>query len=132
MNPRDICLQARHLGLQLRTDGDRLAISPKGACPPDFLEVLKAHKPALLAWLRGGDDYWRDKPLPQFDLPQDYFTTFPKVTGPRPESRPTTKPKGGTETAWLVVAEQILAGEFDDADSSVREALIIGLRSNPH
>src|SRR5437879_2109636 len=30
---------------------------------------------------------------------------------------------------WLYIARQILAGEFDGADGSTRESLIIGLRS---
>lgn len=33
---------------------------------------------------------------------------------------------------WLHVARQILAGEFDGADRSTVESLIIGLRSIPH
>lgn len=33
--------------------------------------------------------------------------------------------------AWLPVARQILAGEFDGADRSTRESLIIGLRGIP-
>ena len=31
--------------------------------------------------------------------------------------------------AWLHVAKQVLAGEFDGCDGSTRESLIIGLRS---
>jgi hypothetical protein len=34
--------------------------------------------------------------------------------------------------AWLHVARQILAGEFEGADSSTVESLIIGLRSIQH
>ena len=34
--------------------------------------------------------------------------------------------------AWLHVARQILAGEFDGADRSTSESLRIGLRSIPH
>jgi hypothetical protein len=33
---------------------------------------------------------------------------------------------------WLHVARQVLAGEFDGADRSFVESLIIGLRSIPH
>jgi hypothetical protein len=33
---------------------------------------------------------------------------------------------------WLHVAKQILAGEFDDADSSTTQSLTIGLRSIRH
>jgi hypothetical protein len=27
---------------------------PKGACPPEFANVLRQHKPELLAWLEAG------------------------------------------------------------------------------
>jgi hypothetical protein len=33
---------------------------------------------------------------------------------------------------WLHVARQVLAGEFAGADRSLRESLVIGLRSIPH
>lgn len=36
------------------------------------------------------------------------------------------------QARWLPVARQILTGEFDGADRSTRESLIIGLRSIPH
>ena len=36
------------------------------------------------------------------------------------------------QAAWLPVARQILAGEFDGADGSTQESLTIGLRSIPH
>jgi hypothetical protein len=34
--------------------------------------------------------------------------------------------------AWLHIARQILAGEFDGCDNSTRESLTIGLRSISH
>ena len=51
MNPHAVFLEARKRGLQIVAAGDKLAIMPKGACPPDFAAVLLAHKPELLAWL---------------------------------------------------------------------------------
>jgi hypothetical protein len=36
------------------------------------------------------------------------------------------------QAAWLPVAKQILAGEFEDADRPTRESLRIGLRSINH
>lgn len=33
---------------------------------------------------------------------------------------------------WLHVARQVLAGEFDGCDRSMRESVVIGLRSIPH
>jgi hypothetical protein len=39
---------------------------------------------------------------------------------------------GGSIAAWLHVAQQILAGEFQGADASTCESLWIGLRSIGH
>jgi hypothetical protein len=36
------------------------------------------------------------------------------------------------QAAWLPVARQVLAGEFDGCDRSTRESLTIGLRSIQH
>ena len=36
------------------------------------------------------------------------------------------------ERPWLHVAKQVLAGEFDTADDSLRQSILIGLRSIPH
>jgi hypothetical protein len=33
---------------------------------------------------------------------------------------------------WLHIARQVLAGEFEGADASTREAVFIGLRGVPH
>ncbi len=51
MKPHDVFLEARKRGLQIAVAGDKLAITPKGACPPDFLNVLREHKADLLDWL---------------------------------------------------------------------------------
>ena len=51
MTPRDVILEARKRGLQIAAAGDKLAVSPKGACPADFAATLRAHKVELLNWL---------------------------------------------------------------------------------
>src|SRR5262245_17593732 len=51
MTPNDLYLEARKRGLQIEAAGDKLAVFPKGKCPPDFANVLREHKEALLNWL---------------------------------------------------------------------------------
>ena len=97
MNLLELCRQAHSLGLRLEPRGDKLAVIPKGKCPPDFADVLRAHKPALLSWLEGQ----------AAGLPMD-------------------------QAAWLPVARQIMAGEFEGADRSTVQSLVIGLRSIQH
>ena len=97
MNPLELCRQAKSLGLWLEPAGDKLAVFPKGKCPPEFACVLRQHKAELLHWLGGRAARLREDEIP-----------------------------------WLHVARQILAGEFDGADRSTRESLMIGLRSIQH
>src|SRR5262245_20000331 len=53
MNPSEVHRHAVALGLSLERDGDRLLVfgSDHDVLPPDFAEILKAHKPQLLDWL---------------------------------------------------------------------------------
>lgn len=51
MTAHDVYLQARELGLNFAVVGDKLAVIPKGACPPDFAIVLREHKGQLIDWL---------------------------------------------------------------------------------
>jgi hypothetical protein len=44
----DIYLEATRRGLRLEPAGDKLAVIPKGKCPPDFINVLRHHKRELL------------------------------------------------------------------------------------
>ena len=53
MTPKEITLEARKLGLRLKPAGDKLAVMPKGKCPPSFGHVLRENKPALLSYLEG-------------------------------------------------------------------------------
>ncbi len=97
MSPLELCRQAQSLGLRLEPAGDKLAVFPKGKCPPGFADVLRAHKPQLLSWLEG------------------------RTAGLPPDQAP-----------WLHVARQVLAGEFEGADRSTVQSLVIGLRSIRH
>ncbi len=63
MNAHDVFLEARKRGLRIAAAGDKLAIMPKGACPPDFADVLRQHKGELLDWLsRPPCPGWRSVP----------------------------------------------------------------------
>jgi hypothetical protein len=46
------------------------------------------------------------------------------------EARAANLPEGCAP--WLYVAEQVIAGEFDGADSSMRASVTIGLRATDH
>jgi hypothetical protein len=49
--PRDIYIEATRRGLRLEPAGDKLAVIPKGKCPPGFADILREHKRELLDWL---------------------------------------------------------------------------------
>jgi hypothetical protein len=97
MTPRELYKEAGKRGLRLEPAGDKLAVTPKGQCPPDFAAVLREHKPELLSWLEAR----------RRNLPPDCFP-------------------------WLHIAKQVLAGEFDGADGSTYESIVIGLHSISH
>lgn len=97
MTPREITLEAQKRGLWLKPAGEKLAVFPKGKCPPDFVEVLRQHKPELLTYLEA------------------------KAANLSPDLAP-----------WLNVSRQIMDGEFQNADRSTVDALVIGLRSINH
>lgn len=48
MNAHDLYMEATRRGLRLEPAGDKLAVIPKGRCPPDFADVLRRHKHELL------------------------------------------------------------------------------------
>jgi hypothetical protein len=50
MTPHDLYLEAIKRGLRLEAAGDKLAVYPKGHCPPEFAETLRQHKAELLTW----------------------------------------------------------------------------------
>src|SRR5262249_31421833 len=97
MTPQQVYLEARRRGLRLEPAGDKLAVYPKGKCPPDFADVLRQHKCKLLVWLEA------------------------RAANLTPDCAP-----------WLNIAKQVLAGEFDGCDSSMRKSLSIGLGAVTH
>ena len=68
MTPLALLLEARKRGLDLAPGpGGNLAVRPKGACDPEFAELLRRHKLELLAWLNQAPcPGWRS--LPPVDL----------------------------------------------------------------
>jgi tubulysin polyketide synthase-like protein len=52
MSPVDLLKAAADRGLTLRINGEKLRVLPAEHLSADFAEVLKAHKPALLALLK--------------------------------------------------------------------------------
>lgn len=53
--PHDLYIEATQRGLRLEPAGDKLAVIPKGKCPPDFADTLRRHKRELLDWLETKD-----------------------------------------------------------------------------
>jgi hypothetical protein len=78
--PHHLYLEACRRGLRLEPAGDKLAVMPKGKCPPDFADTLRAHKAELLAWLSRSPRAWQT--VPPSDLPLNL--TMPR---PSPEDR---------------------------------------------
>jgi hypothetical protein len=106
-SPHDVYLEACRRGLRLEPAGDRLAVMPKGKCPPDFADVLREHKAELLSWLsRAPCPGWGA--IPSAALPLNL--AMPR---PAPESRERviayllrqTGDRPGPLSAWLVQRE---------------------------
>jgi hypothetical protein len=53
LNIAEVINEATRRGLRLERRGEFLAVRPKGACPPDFADVLRAHKAGILSLLEG-------------------------------------------------------------------------------
>jgi hypothetical protein len=124
MKPLEVYQQAVALGLKLERAGDRLLVFGD-RCPPEFADMLRVHKAELLDWLtRTTTPPGDERTLP----------TTAKMLHRWPTGQPMVQPvtRGGTDAQWLHAAKQVLAGEFDGAEDSMREALTIGLRSIPH
>ena len=48
----EIFQQAAERGLRLKAVGSYLHVNPARCCPPDFIPMLRAHKPSLLSLLQ--------------------------------------------------------------------------------
>lgn len=64
MNAHDLYVEATLRGLRLEPAGDKLAVFPKGHCPPDFADLLRQHKRELLYWLETKDTHLSHDYLP--------------------------------------------------------------------
>ena len=51
INPAELYLRARHMGVSMDADGTHLRVWPKSKLTPELVEELRRLKPALLAWL---------------------------------------------------------------------------------
>lgn len=51
MTALELCREAARRGLRLEPRGDKLAVAPVSRLDPDFVDLLREHKPQLLAWL---------------------------------------------------------------------------------
>ena len=107
MNTAEIYLEACRRGLRLEPAGDKLAVLPKGKCPPEFAATLREHKTELLAWLsRAPCPGWQA--VPPDDLPLN-----PIPPRPTPANRGRVisfllrqgGARPGQLTAWLVKRE---------------------------
>ena len=110
--PHDLYLEATRRGLRLEPAGDKLAVFPKGQCPPEFAETLRQHKNELLGWLtRPPCPGWQD--VPPADLPLAKLP--PRPAPPDRERvicylRRQASDRPGPLAAWLVLREN---GYFD-------------------
>jgi hypothetical protein len=51
MTPPELYQEATRRGLRLQPRGDKLEVIPSGRLTPDFADILRANKAALLRWL---------------------------------------------------------------------------------
>ena len=58
MSAANVVMEARAAGIQLRVEGDDLLLKAGAPPSPAVLELLSRHKPAIVLWLRSGEDGW--------------------------------------------------------------------------
>ena len=58
MSAAEILREARSAGIELRVEGDDLALQAQAPPPADLLQRLACHKPEIVALLRPGRDGW--------------------------------------------------------------------------
>jgi len=120
-NAGQVLEDARRLGLEVTIDGADIKIRPKHLCKQPLRERFRRHKSEIINLLERGSNLTKDVTLgglsresPGGDQPARVFFLPPD------------------EQAWLPIAEQVIAGEFTDANSSTLASLLIGLRGINH
>ena len=107
MTAPELYREAAKRGLRLAPAGDKLAVFPKGHCPPDFADTLRQHKGELLAWLSR-------PPCPGWQaVPPNNLPLNPVMPRPTPHNRERmiaylprqTGDRPGPLAAWLVRRE---------------------------
>src|SRR6185503_16207768 len=85
MSPRELLVELREKGVEVKANGDRLVIdAPKGAITPDLRDALAANKAALLEILA---ETPIEKPKPvsvPTPIEKPAFPTQPPVSQPGP------------------------------------------------
>jgi hypothetical protein len=82
MSPHDLYLEARRRGLELDVRGEKLSVTPRHRCPPDFAQVLLENKAALIQWFQR-DSYPRRQEVPPNDLQLHPVQPRPAAAGAR-------------------------------------------------
>lgn len=107
MTPHDLYREAAKRGLRLEPAGDKLAVFPKGHCPPDFADTLRQHKAELLDWLMNSPcPGWQA--VPPLDLPLNPLR--PQLAPAHREAMIAyllrqTSDRPGPLAAWLLLRE---------------------------
>lgn len=81
MTAPELYQEAARRGLRLEPRGDKLAVIPGDRVPPDFAELLREHKAALIDWLaRPSCHGWQS-------VPPDSLPLNPVMPRPTPQDR---------------------------------------------
>src|SRR5262249_5029884 len=127
MSPRELLVQLREKGVEIKSNGDRLVIdAPKGAITPDMRDALAANKAELLKILNAPPPVEKPSPAvieksaePKPVAPPAAQTTAPSRTQPVAQrtppppipvtvpTPPTAAPRVETPGATSSVAEEI-------------------------
>src|SRR6476659_5767811 len=93
MSPRELLVQLREKGVEIKSNGDRLLIdAPKGAITPDVRDALAANKAELLKILNTPPPVERPAAPPVIEKPAP-----PKPVAPPPaEAQPSPPPRPQT------------------------------------
>lgn len=120
-------LEAQGVRLALNDTGDGLKVFGKGKPSPAVMEEVRAHKPALLAFLRGGEEKEGQpvRPLPSSpeDLPAD---PKPEAVGEAlpPTSSPLPLALDGLPEDLRALVEAAQAGNLPHGMQALKSGLV--------